>query len=69
MPYIYSDEDNAPMTETETDRIMKYTTYSSQAEMRDYDRGEYPEEKQDKPADGCWNCWNFNWKHEACTLR
>lgn len=21
-----------------------------------------------KPDDGCWNCMNFDWKHEACTL-
>ena len=20
-----------------------------------------------KPADGCWNCMNFDWKREACT--
>jgi hypothetical protein len=19
------------------------------------------------PPDGCWNCMNFDWKHEACT--
>ena len=22
----------------------------------------------DKPNNGCWNCMNFDWKHEACTL-
>jgi hypothetical protein len=23
---------------------------------------------EESPADGCWNCMNFDWKHEACTL-
>ena len=23
---------------------------------------------EESPADGCWNCINFDWKHEACTL-
>ena len=25
--------------------------------------------EQKRPSDGCWNCFNFDWKHEACTLR
>ena len=38
MPYIYNDEDNYPMNE---DQIMKYTVYSSRAEMKAVESGEY----------------------------
>ena len=63
--YIFNDEDNNPMIETDTDRIMKYTTYSSRAEMQAYESG--AESKKEKPEDGCWNCIHFNLMHEACS--
>jgi hypothetical protein len=25
-------------------------------------------EKPEKPDNGCWNCMNFDWKHEACSI-
>ena len=25
-------------------------------------------DQPEKPADGCWNCMNFDWHYEACTL-
>ena len=63
MPYIYNDEDNAPMPDFGDHNP---TVYLDRAEMRIFDRG--GPEPQEKPADGCWNCLNFDWKHEACTL-
>ena len=66
MDYVYNDEDNYPMSESETDRIMKYTTYISRAEMETAEAGSADEYL--KPAPGCWNCMNFNWDYEACTL-
>ena len=64
--YVFNDEDNNPMIETDTDRIMKYTTYSSRAEMQAFESGMAG--KKEKQANGCWNCWNYDWKREACTL-
>ena len=68
MPYIYNDEDNVPMNEEQFDRDgHNPTVYSSAYEARMYDKYGEPEPKE-KPDDGCWNCMNFDWKHEACTL-
>lgn len=67
MGYVYEDEDNNPMIESDLDRVMEYTVYSSREEMRAFDKCEYPEEKGE-PDDGCWNCLNFDWRHEACTI-
>lgn len=64
MNRIYNDEDNAPMSEFE---VHNPTVYLSEHEARMYDKHGEPEPKE-KPADGCWNCMNFDWKHEACTL-
>lgn len=25
-------------------------------------------EEREEPDDGCWNCMNFDWNHEACTV-
>jgi hypothetical protein len=74
MNYIYNDEDNAPMNDealydgaSHEDPVLKYTTYSSIAEMKADERGEALP-FTDPPEDGCWNCLNFDWKHEACTM-
>ena len=68
MPYIYNDEDNAPMNEDAFDKGgHNPTVYLSAYEARMYDRHGEPEPKEN-PADGCWNCMNFDWKHEACTV-
>jgi hypothetical protein len=66
--YSYDDEDNAPMNDDamREDPVLKYTTYSSREEMKADERGEIP--FNDPPADGCWNCMNFDWRHEACTM-
>lgn len=66
MGYVYNDEDNNPMFESDTDRIMKYTTYMSRAEMEAAEAG-LPDEHWE-PDNGCWNCIHFNWCFEACTL-
>lgn len=65
--YIYNDEDNAPMIE---DPVLKYTTYSSRAEMKADERGEALPftDPPEKHPNGCWNCINYNYTHEACTL-
>lgn len=41
--------------------------YLDAYEARMFDKYGYPEPKE-KPNDGCWNCMNFDWCHEACTL-
>lgn len=64
MSYIYNDEDNEPMSDFD---FHNPTVYTSEYEARMYDRHGDPEPKE-KPSDGCWNCMNFDWKHEACTL-
>ena len=62
--YIYNDEDNEPMSDFD---IHNPTIYLSEFESRMNDKHGEPE-PQEKPADGCWNCMNFDWKHEACTM-
>lgn len=65
MPYIYNDEDNAPMNEETFDRDgHNPTVYLDAYEARMSEKHGEPE----KPDNGCWNCMNFDWKHEACTL-
>ena len=61
MAYIYNDEDNVPMRDDawdETDRIMKYTTYTSRAEMEAHDKGIPFDDPE--PDNGCWNCIEFD---------
>ena len=63
--YIYNDEDNAPMNDFDFDGHNP-TVYLNAYEAKQWDKYGEPEPKE-KPADGCWNCMNFDWKHEACT--
>ena len=65
MPYIYNDEDNAPMTDDQFE-YHNPTVYTSLAEARMADK--MPFDEPEKPEDGCWNCMNFDWIHEACTV-
>ena len=68
MPYIYNDEENAPMNDDAFDQGgHNPTVYLSAYEARMHDKYGEPE-PQEKPADGCWNCMNFDWFHEACTV-
>lgn len=62
--YIYNDEDNEPMSEV--DRIMKYTVYSSRAEMKAAERGEL-DVRGNKPDNGCWNCLLYDPGYDCCT--
>ena len=43
------------------------TVYSSPDEMRAAEKEIPFTDEPEKPEDGCWNCWNFDWKREACT--
>jgi hypothetical protein len=61
--YVYNDEDNNPMFSVDGHN---QTVYADGAMMKVFETGE-PERKE-KPENGCWNCMNFDWKHEACTL-
>ena len=61
--YIYNDEDNAPMVDDPFD-LHNPTVYSCRAEMKAVEAGI---SEKEKPADGCWNCLNFDWNREACT--
>ena len=67
MPYIYNDEDNAPMNDEAFDRIDRNghnpTVYTSYAEMKAEERS-LP--FTDKPDDGCWNCRHYN--GDFCTI-
>jgi hypothetical protein len=65
MDYIYNDEDNAPMTDDAWTGIHNPTVYGSRAEMKAVEEN-IP--FSDRPEDGCWNCLNFEWNHEACTV-
>ena len=65
MPYIYNDEDNAPMNDFD---VHNPTVYLSEYEARMYDKFGEPE-PQEKPADGCWNCRNYDPSRGACTIR
>ena len=62
MPYIYNDEDNAPMNDFDSHNP---TVYTSLAEAMNADR--LPFNEPEKPDDGCWNCIHFDWDHEACS--
>lgn len=42
------------------------TVYLDSAEMRAVESG-LPFDDP-KPDNGCWNCMNFDWNHEACTV-
>ena len=64
MNYVYTDEDNAPMNDFD---VHNPTVYTSVYEARMIDRYGEPEPKDEK-ENGCWNCMNFDWKHEACTM-
>ena len=62
--YVFDDEDNAPMND-DFMGMHNPTVYLSRAEMKAM---EEPVPFEEYPEDGCWNCLNFDWKHEACTL-
>ena len=67
MAYIYNDEDNSPMFDNPYDMNgHNPTVYSSRAEERAIESG-LPF-TDPGPDDGCWNCMNFDWTREACTL-
>ena len=66
MPYLYDDEDNAPMNDFDRDGHNP-TVYLDAYEAKMYDKYGDPDEHKE-PDSGCWNCINFDWKHEACTL-
>ena len=64
--YIYNDEDNAPMSDFDHDghNPTVYLDAWQEKMCEKYGNKLVPAEH----ADGCWNCLNFDWKHEACTL-
>ena len=66
--YIYSDEDNEPMYHDliEDDAGHNPTVYTSYAEMRAAEKVPFSDPPEE-PPNGCWNCFNFDWKREACT--
>ena len=64
MSRVYNDEDNEPMSEFE---FHNPTVYLNEHEARMYEKYGEPEKKE-KQANWCWNCLNFDWNHEACTL-
>ena len=64
-PYVYDDEDNYPMMEDALGH--NPTVYPDRATMIAWEHGE-PDLKASKPENGCWNCMNFDWNHEACTV-
>lgn len=67
MPYIYNDEDNAPMNEDALSGFHNPTVYSDRAEMKAIE-SDMPF-TEEKPDDGCWNCMNYDPSRGACTIR
>ena len=70
MSYSYDDEDNRPMSYSvlaglEDEHGHNPTIYHTRAEMKADEQG-LPFDDP-RPDDGCWNCFNFDWKREACT--
>lgn len=63
MPYLYDDEDQAPMAYDPWDTEHNPTVYLSRAEMKADEKGLIPFD-DGKPDDGCWNCSYYN--GEAC---
>ena len=55
MPYIYNDEDNAPMNEDAFAGYHNPTVYNDRAEMKAVEAG-LP--FTDTIPNGCWNCKN-----------
>lgn len=72
MNSVYDDEDNSPMNDDSFDSIDKDghnpTVYLSAYEARMYDKHGEPVPFDDPPSDGCWNCLNYDYGKEACTL-
>ena len=79
-PFVYDDEDNAPLniephkpviTDMRVNRNGEWVTVAQYDSISDavkaYRNRKDPDEPE-KPANGCWNCRNFDWKHEACTI-
>ena len=79
-PYVYDDEDNAPLNIeprkpiiysqrfNSKGELVTFEKFYSFAEMARYYRNRKDPDAPEEPANGCWNCRNFDWKHEACTL-
>ena len=63
--YIFNDEDNNPMNDDAWDGPHNPTIYNSRAEMK---AAEEPLPFTDPPENGCWNCLNYDYIKEACTL-
>ena len=62
-PYVYDNEDNSSLPEAYWHNP---TVYPDRYTMKAWENGE-PEPKKPKIENGCWNCWNYDWKREACT--
>ena len=63
--FVYSDEDNAPMTEDAFNGYHNPTVYGSRAEMKAVESGWDARERE--PDKGCWNCLHYDPSREACT--
>lgn len=66
MPYIYNDEDNYPMNDDAFAEYHNPTVYNDRAEMKAVEAA-LP--IADPIENGCWNCRNYDWTREACTIR
>ncbi len=80
--YVFDDEDNAgtidlaepkrpAITVQRLDKDGKIVTveqYKTMADMIRHYRNLKDPDEPEKPDNGCWNCMNFDWKHEACTV-
>ena len=64
MDYIYNDEDNAPMNDFD---FHNPTVYTGIEDIKAMER--FPLDEPEEPFNGCWNCRNYDWTREACTIR
>lgn len=61
MPYIYSDEDNAPMNEDAMPGIeMSWKKYSDIIYEMQKEKEELPFTDPPLPERGCWNCMEYD---------
>lgn len=62
-PIVYDDEDNVSMNE---DNAREYKNVYNSSYKEKYLHAKLP--FTDPPEDGCWNCLNYDYGKEACTL-
>ena len=66
---VYNDEDNAPLLDSVMEDVLIELACRNGRYMPP---SKAPKAKEEPlpftdPPNGCWNCMNYDWRHEACT--